>query len=76
MLAGVAEKCRVVEVWADRGGNVEGGATGSAVVIGELDAVDVGFDNGWAEAAEHFGDFGCADIFGFPAERVAESVDW
>lgn len=60
-----------------RGGRVpenEGGATRPAVVVGERDAVDVYFGDVGGEGQE-FGYFVCGDVFGFPAEGVADSVD-
>ena len=54
---GVACECGIVEGLPGFGADLEGGAAGAAFVVGEADAVDVGFlDAG--EFADYFGDFG------------------
>lgn len=51
----------------------EGGTAGAAVVVGQLDAVAVGFSDGGV-VTQGFGDLGRGDVFRFPAEGVADSV--
>ena len=53
---------------------MQSGAAGAAFVVGERDAVDVCFCYSW-EGADALGYFGCGDVFGFPAEGVAEAVE-
>ena len=55
--AGVACERSVVEGLSGFGADLQGGTAGAAFVVGETDAVDVGFlDAG--EFADYFGNFG------------------
>jgi len=60
------------------GAEDEGCAAGAAVVVWELDAVDVCFEDGGrgvGEGGEVVLDFGCGDVFAFPAVCVAYALD-
>jgi len=43
-------------------------------VVGDGDAVDVCFEDGGV-VTDDCGYFGCGDVFGFPAEGIAEAVE-
>ncbi|KAH8717913.1 hypothetical protein HC256_002589 [Beauveria bassiana] len=55
------------------GGKVDGDAAGAAVVMGQLDAVDVGLADGRV-GADGVGDLVCRDVFRLPAKGVADAV--